>query len=85
MWFPRLLYGMLVWSWHGLMCFCTVIMQVDSASMHRTAPHYNADAKGIVSISEQDVRAIYAQLAKVQEENLQLRRRLDVLEELSHG
>ncbi|DBA95648.1 TPA: hypothetical protein ACH3X3_013491 [Trebouxia sp. C0006] len=56
--------------------------EVDSASMHRTAPHYNADAKNIVSISEQDVRAIYAQLAKVQEENLQLRRRLDVLEEL---
>lgn len=59
-----------------------VIMQVDSASLHRTALHWNADAKGIVSISEQDVHAIYAQLAKVQGENLQLRRRLDFLEEL---
>jgi len=74
--------------WHACMelaqldACLLVVMQVDSASMHRTAPHYNADAKGIVSISEQDVRAIYAQLAKVQEENLQLRRRLDVLEEL---
>ena len=64
--------------WHACMelaqldAFLLVVMQVDSASMHRTAPHYNADAKGIVSISEQDVRAIYAQLAKVQEENLQL-------------
>ncbi len=74
---------MLVWSWHGLMCFCTVIMQVDSANMHRTMLHRNADAKGIVSSSEQaDVSTIYAQLAMVQEENLQLRRRLNVLEEL---
>lgn len=39
--------------------------------------------KGIVSISEQaDVPAIYAQLARVQEENLQLRTKLNVLEEL---
>ena len=72
-----------VWSWHSLMRFCMVIMQGDSASMHRIIPHWNADAKGIVSISEPaDVPAIYAQLARVQEENLQLRRRLNVLEEL---
>ena len=56
-------------------------MQVDSASMHMV--HRNADAKGVVSISQQaDEPTVYAQLARVQEENLQLRRRLDILEEL---
>lgn len=65
------------------MRFCMVIMQGDSASMNRITPHWNADVKGIVSTLEQaDVPAIYAQLARVQEENLQLRRRLNVLEEL---
>lgn len=65
------------------MHFCIVIMQVESASMHRTILHRNAETKGIVSISKQaDVPSIYAQLARVQEENLQLRRWLDVLEEL---
>ncbi len=57
------------------MHFYIVILQVDSASMHR-----HVDVKGIVSISEQaDVSTV---LARVEEEILQLRRRLNVLEEL---
>ncbi len=81
MWFSRLLYGMLAWTWQSLMRFCIVIMQVGSASMQ--IMHKNADAKGIVSVSQQaDEPTVFAQLARVQEENLQLRRRLNILEEL---
>ena len=57
------------------MHFYIVILQVDSASMYG-----HVDVKGIVSISEQaDVSTV---LARVEEEILQLHRRLNVLEEL---